>query len=204
MKRIIGNILAAAVLCVVLASSADAQPGRRYYIDAGWQFNGTVSNEFVSNASGWGAYAEGGYYILPRIAVGAFVSYNTNNEYIPRHTVVNPDGSALTTDACNSLFQVPFGATLRYRLGWKEFQPYAEAKIGADYARAYTYFPNAGFRDTQWGFYASPEIGFTWHPFYKSNFGFQFAVYYSYSTNRSEAFGLDGINNLGFKLGVSF
>ena len=125
MKRIMGNILAAAVLCVVLASSADAQPGRRYYIDAGWQFNGTVGNEFVSNASGWGAYAEGGYYILPRIAVGAFVSYNTNNEYIPRHTVVNPDGSALTTDACNSLFQVPFGATLRYRLGWKEFQPYA-------------------------------------------------------------------------------
>ena len=83
MKRIIGNILAAAVLCIVLASSADAQPGRRYYIDAGWQFNGTVGNEFVSNASGWGAYAEGGYYILPRIAVGAFVSYNTGLEGVP-------------------------------------------------------------------------------------------------------------------------
>ena len=52
MKRIIGNILAAAVLCIVLASSADAQPGRRYYIDAGWQFNGTVGNESPMPAAG--------------------------------------------------------------------------------------------------------------------------------------------------------
>lgn len=204
MKRMMKCILVAAVLWLVPALSADAQPGRRFYVDAGWQFNGVLGNDFVTNASGWGAYAEGGYYIMPRVAMGAFVSYNTNNEYIPRRTYFSTDGAALTTDMCNSLFQVPFGATLRFRLGWKEFQPYAEAKLGADYARAYTYLPDSGLRDTLWGLYLSPEVGFTWHPFYKSNFGFQFAVYYSYSTNRSEFFGLNGINNLGFKLGVSF
>lgn len=204
MKNIYRYIFVAVVLGLAFALSSSAQPGRRFYIDAGWQFNGVVGSDFVPDASGWGAYAEGGYYVLPRIAVGAFVSYNTNNDYIPRRTYFYQDGSALTTDACNSLFQIPFGATLRYRLGWKEFQPYAEAKVGANYSRAYTYLPNTGVMDSQWGFYVSPEVGFTWHPFHKSNFGFQLAVYYSYATNRSDAFGLNGINNLGFKLGVSF
>ena len=204
MKRIFTYITIAAALVLLSGTAAQAQPGRRFYVDAGWQFNGAFGNGFVKNASGWGAYAEGGYYVLPRIAVGAFASYNTNNEYIPRHTVTYSDGSALTTDATNSLFQIPFGATLRYRLGWKSFQPYAEAKIGTNYAREYTYYPTIAYRDSQWGFYISPEIGFTWHPFHKSNFGFQLAVYYSYATNRSSYFGLSGINNAGFKLGVSF
>lgn len=204
MKKTFVYIIVAAVLMIAGSITAEAQPGRRYYADAGWQFNGAFGNGFSENASGWGAYAEGGYYFLPRIAAGAFISYNTNNDYIPRQTYHYPDGSALTTDASNSLFQIPFGATLRYRLGWKEFQPYAEAKIGANYAREYTWFPASVLRDSQWGFYISPEIGFTWHPFHKSNFGFQFAVYYSYATNRSNALGLEGISNAGFKLGVSF
>ena len=204
MKKILGYIFIVAVLAVSGGLTAEAQPGRRFYIDAGWQFNGAFGNGFVTNASGWGAYAEGGYYVLPRIAVGAFLSYNTNNDYVPRRTYFYPDGSALNTDANNSLFQLPFGATVRYRTGWKVFQPYAEAKIGANYAREYTYFTTAAARDSQWGFYISPEIGFTVHPFHRSNLGLQVAVYYSYATNRSEMFGLDGINNAGFKLGISF
>ena len=139
MKRMIKSILAAAVLGLAFVSTADAQPGRRFYVDAGWQFNGLAGNDFIKDASGWGAYAEGGYYVLPRLAVGMFASYNTNMDYIPRRTYTGTDGAALTTDACNSLFQIPFGATVRFRLGWKEFQPYAEAKVGADYGRAYVY-----------------------------------------------------------------
>ncbi|MBO8477825.1 MAG: outer membrane beta-barrel protein [Bacteroidetes bacterium] len=204
MKNTIMKIMVAAALLLGLSSYAEAQPGRRFYIDAGWQFNGVVGNDFATGGSGWGAYAEGGYYVLPRIAVGAFASFNTNNDYIPRQTYYYSDGSALTTDAVNSIYQVPFGATLRYRLGWKTFQPYAEAKLGANYAREYIYLPDGTARDSQWGFYVSPEVGFTWHPFHKNNLGFQFAVYYSYATNRSEAFSLNGINNVGFKLGLSF
>lgn len=204
MKNILKYITIAAVFVLAGSISAEAQPGRRFYVDAGWQFNGAFGNDVVKNASGWGAYAEGGYYVLPRIAVGAFISYNTNNEYIPRQTYIYPDGAALTTDANNSLFQLPFGATLRYRLGWKTLQPYAEAKIGANFAREYTYYPTMAARDSQWGFYISPEIGLTWHPFHKSNFGFQLAAYYSYATNRSDAFCMNGISNAGFKLGISF
>ena len=189
---------------ILTAICAHAQVGRRYYVDAGWQFNGTVSNVFSDNASGWGAYLEGGYYFLPRVAAGVFASFNTNNEYFPKRTYDAGNGTAVTTDMYHSLYQVPFGATLRYRFAWKKIQPYAEAKLGANYAREYELYSTFGAADSQWGFYVSPEIGVVIHPFNKSNLGLQLSVYYSYATNRSEAFGINGLNNAGFKLGISF
>ena len=189
---------------ILTAICAHAQVGRRYYVDAGWQFNGTVSNVFSDNASGWGAYLEGGYYFLPRVAAGVFASFNTNNEYFPKRTYDAGNGTAVTTDMYHSLYQVPFGATLRYRFAWKKIQPYAEAKLGANYAREYELYSTFGAADSQWGFYVSPEIGVVIHPFNKSNLGLQLSAYYSYATNRSEAFGINGLNNAGFKLGISF
>ena len=59
-------------------------------------------------------------------------------------------------------------------------------------------------RHDNWGFYVSPEVGFNWFPFQSTDFGFQLAAYYSYATNRNKAYGMDGINNLGFKLGIAF
>ncbi len=193
-----------AVVAMLAAVSMDAQVGRRYYVDAGWQFNGAFSNGFSKNASGWGGYIEGGYYFLPRVAAGVFASFNTNNEYFPKRTYDAGNGTAVTTDMYHSLYQIPFGATLRYRFLWKKVQPYVEAKIGANYAREYQLYSIYGAHDSQWGFYASPEIGVTFHPFNKSNIGLQIAGYYSYATNRSRAFGIDGLNNAGFKLGISF
>lgn len=189
---------------ILTAICAHAQVGRRYYVDAGWQFNGTVSNVFSDNASGWGAYLEGGYYFLPRVAAGVFASFNTNNEYFPKRTYDAGNGTAVTTDMYHSLYQVPFGATLRYRFAWKKIQPYAEAKLGANYAREYELYSTFGAADSQWGFYVSPEIGVVIHPFNKSNLGLQLSAYYSYATNRSESFGINGLNNAGFKLGISF
>ena len=61
MKNTIMKIMVAAALLLGLSSYAEAQPGRRFYIDAGWQFNGVVGNDFATGGSGWGAYAEGAY-----------------------------------------------------------------------------------------------------------------------------------------------
>ena len=189
---------------ILAVSAADAQVGRRFYVDAGWQFNGAFANDFSEDASGWGAYLEGGYYFLPRIAAGVFMSYNTNNEYFPKASYEVGDATTVTTDMYHSLYQIPFGATLRYRFAWKKVQPYIEAKLGANYAREYQLYSTTGVYSTQWGFYASPEVGITFHPFNKSNLGLQLAAYYSYATNRSKVFGIDGMNNAGFKLGISF
>lgn len=197
-------MIAALTAFLLMAGEADAQMGKRHYINGGWQFNGTVANDFVQTAQGYGAYMEGGYFISPMVAFGGFASFNTNNEYIPKQTYTFDDKSALTTDLDRSVYQVPFGATVRLRLMRDIFQPYVEAKIGTEYSTQSTYMSTFVNRHDNWGFYISPEIGFTVYPFHKDDFGFHLAAYYSFATNRNDSYDIKGLNNLGFKLGIAF
>ena len=203
MKKMI-YVLAAAAAMLLASTQADAQMGKRYYINGGWQFNGTLANDFAESAQGYGAYMEGGYFITPMIAVGGFASFNTNNEYIPRETYTFSDMSALTTDLNRSIYQVPFGATMRVRFMRSMFQPYVEAKLGAEYSTQSTYMSTFVNRHDNWGFYVSPEVGMTFFPFQNTDFGFQVAVYYSYASNQNKSLDINGLNNLGFKLGIAF
>ena len=197
-------MMATAAVMLFAAVQADAQMSKRYYVNGGWQFNGTVANEFVENGQGYGAYAEGGYYLTPMLALGGFASFNTNIAYVPRTTYTFSDQSALTTDLNRSIYQVPFGATLRCRFLRSMFQPYIEAKIGAEYATQNTYMSTFVSRNDNWGFYVSPEVGMTFFPFPKTDFGFQIAAYYSYATNQNKSLDINGLNNVGFKLGIAF
>lgn len=203
MKKII-YIIAASLAFLLMSAEADAQMGKRTYVNGGWQFNGTLGNEFVETAQGYGAYLEGGYYISPMVAFGGFASFNTNNEYIPKETYTFEDKSALTTDLDKSIYQVPFGATVRLRFMTTMFQPYIEAKIGTEYATQSTYMSTFVNRQDNWGFYISPEVGFTVFPFHKDDFGFHLAAYYSFATNQNDSYDIKGLNNLGFKLGIAF
>ena len=203
MKKII-FVMAAFVAMFLGATQADAQMGKPFYINGGWQFNGTIANDFAESGQGYGAYLEGGYYVTPMLAVGGFASFNTNTQYIPRKTYTFSDQSALTTDLDRAIYQVPFGAELRYRFLRGMCQPYFETKIGAQYSEQNTYMSTFVNQHDNWGFYVSPEFGVTIFPFQKTDFGFQIAVYYSYATNRNKAVDIDGLNNLGFKLGIAF
>ena len=203
MKKII-YIIAALSAFLLMAGEADAQMGKRHYVNGGWQFNGTLANEFAETAQGYGAYLEGGYYISPMVAFGGFASFNTNNEYIPKETYTFEDKSAVTTDLDKSIYQVPFGATMRLRFMRTMFQPYFEAKIGAEYATQSTYMSTFVNRHDNWGFYISPELGMTVFPFQKEDIGFHVAAYYSYATNQNSSYDIKGLNNLGFKLGIAF
>lgn len=203
MKKFI-YIALASVAMLIFAGEANAQMGKRYYINGGWQFNGTIANDFVKTGQGYGAYVEGGYYISPLFAIGGFASFGTNNKYIPKQTYQLEDGAAVTTDLDRSIYQVPFGVTTRIRFMRGEFQPYLQNKMGAEYSTQSTYMSTFVNRHDNWGFYVSPEIGFTYFPFHKTDFGFQLAAYYSYATNHNDAYGIKGLNNLGFKLGIAF
>lgn len=203
MKKIL-YMMAALATMLIATSQADAQMSKKYYINGGWQFNGTLANDFAESAQGYGAYIQGGYFVTPMLAVGGFASFNTNNEYVPRETYSFSDMSALTTDLNRSIYQVPFGASLRYRFLRSMFQPYIEAKLGAEYSTQSTYMSTFVNRHDNWGFYVSPEIGMTFFPFERTDFGFQIAAYYSYATNQNETVDIKGLNNLGFKLGIAF
>ena len=203
MKKIL-YIIAASAAIFAATAQADAQMSKEFYINGGWQFNGTLANDFAESAQGYGAYLEGGYFVTPMFAVGGFASFNTNNQYVPTKTYTFSDQSALTTDLTRSIYQVPFGATFRYRFMRSMFQPYVEAKVGAQYSTQNIYMSTFVNQHENWGFYVSPEIGLTFFPFERTDFGFQVAAYYSYATNRSKAIDITGLNNLGFKLGIAF
>ena len=59
MKQFI-YIAVACVAMIFAAGEANAQMSKRYYVNGGWQFNGTVDNPIASSAQGYGAYMEGG------------------------------------------------------------------------------------------------------------------------------------------------
>ena len=203
MKKIIYILVASAAL-IFFAGEANAQMGKRLYVNGGWQMNGMVANDYVQNFQAFGAYIEGGYYVTPMVAVGGFASFGTNNAYVPKQTYQLEDNAAITTDLDRSIYQVPFGATMRVRFMRKEVQPYFETKIGAEYSTQSTYMSTFVSRKDNWGFYISPEIGINFFPFPKDDVGFQFAAYYSYATNRNDSFNIKGLNNLGLKLGMAF
>lgn len=203
MKRII-YILAAAMALMIFAGEANAQRGKKSYVNGGWQFNATPGNTFAESAQGYGAYVEGGYYLTPMFALGGFAGFSTNNEYIPTKTYTLADQAALTTDLDKSIYQVPFGSTVRVRFLHGMLQPYVEAKVGTEYSTQSTYMSTFVNRQDNWGFYVSPEVGMTFFPFQNTDFGFQIAAYYSYATNSNKANKMTGINNVGFKLGVAF
>ncbi|MBR5002241.1 MAG: porin family protein [Bacteroidaceae bacterium] len=208
MKKIT-KILGAALLMAMSAMpfAGNAQIIKGGYFNVDWQFNAPVGNEYANVASGWGMNFEGGYYIIPKMSLGLFVSYHTNNKYIGEQVLQLSDTESLYTDQQHSIYQVPFGITSRWRfIEDRMFEPYIGVKLGAMYTRmesdtqVYTYYQD------RWGFNVQPEIGFSLFPMPVNRIGFHMAIYYSYATNKSHVltYNINGYNNIGFRLGISF
>ena len=108
------------------------------YINVDWQVGVPLGSSLADKASGWGMNFEGGYFITPAIAVGPFISYQTNLETIPRQTLDLGNGSALTVNQKHSVFQLPFGVTSRYTwLTDSVFQPICGPEAGCQLRRAF-------------------------------------------------------------------
>ena len=115
----------AAAFMVVVPTRGNAQAVSKTYFNVDWQFNAPMGNSYADKASGWGMNFEGGYYVMPHMAIGAYIAYHTNNKYIDRQTLALSSSSALTTDQQHSLFQLPFGLLAKYRFTTSGmFEPY--------------------------------------------------------------------------------
>ena len=148
---------------------------------------------------------DAGWYLTPDIAIGAFVNYHTNNQYVDRAVVHVSDETAIFTDQQRSLYQLPFGVTVLYRIIESDCQPYVAMKLGTEYAYTSSYYNIYKSSEDSWGFYMSPEIGARWYP-WANGVGLHAAVYYSFSTNQSSVMGgeLKNPSNFGFRLGLAF
>lgn len=144
MKSKIYQILLASSCCLLpLPGHAQKQINKASfwkssYFNIDWQANGLIGSDFINKISGWGAHFEMGHYQTANFAIGGFISYHTNNEYLPYQTFIW-ENSALSTEQQHSLFQIPFGISARYRLSGQYAIPYIGAKIGAQYTQSEDY-----------------------------------------------------------------
>lgn len=208
-KRIYISLIAIFVSCMVIPTASNAQIIRNGYVNVDWQLNLPVGESFADQISGWGAQIDGGYYVTNGFSVGLFASFHTNNKYIGKMTIPLSETASITSDQQHSIFHIPFGGSFRYtflRENRGIFEPYIGTKLGADYSEVSTIMNIFKTYDREWGFYVSPEIGFTLYTSPAKVFGFHMAAYYNYSTNKSEvlSYSLDGLSNIGFRFGISF
>lgn len=196
-----------AVAAVTFALPGRAQLIQNTYLNVDWQVTVPLGSAFADKASGWGMNFEGGYFVTPEITVGAFISYQTNLESIPRQTLELGKSAALTTNQEHALFQLPFGVATRYNwLTESVFQPYVGLKLGACWTEMSSYYYVVKQYDDSWGFYLSPELGFSIFPRPDYRLGFHVAVYYSYATNSNDVltYSVNRLNNFGVRVGISF
>lgn len=200
------------LLCVVffviamgVPSHGKAQISLDSYYNIDWQFNVPLGNDFSDVASGWGMNFEGGYYVTRDIAVGAFLSFHTNNEYYSRRTLKLSSTLSLNTDQQHQMFTLPFGALVRYRFVEADFQPYVGMKLGACYSEFNNYYYIFLRSQDKWGFFMSPEVGFNYYP-WANSVGFHMAIYYSFATNKCNVmtYSQSVLNNFGVRLGLAF
>ena len=133
LKKYTVRLAAAVALFVGINQSANAQVSLDAYYNVDWQFN-MPSNKYVDKVSGWGMNFDAGWYLTPDIALGAFLNYHTNSEYVDRGVVNLSSETAIYTDQQRSLYQLPFGVTALYRIIESDWQPYVAMKLGAEYA----------------------------------------------------------------------
>lgn len=204
------RLFAFAVLAVLLSATsrrAQAQIIPNGYMNIDWQVNVPLSTSFAGDASGWGMNFEGGCYLTPRLSAGAFVGFHTNFEPVPRQTFSLDGGGVLTTAQEHAAFQLPFGLSGRYTWCRKSvFQPYVGVKMGAEYAQISSYYSVIKQYDSSWGFFVSPELGCTVFPCPETRIGLHVALYYSHATNtgRVLVYRVDGFDNFGLRIGLSF
>ena len=205
--RLIRKFICAVILIAAmgLPSQSKAQISLDTYYNIDWQFNIPLSNDFSNGASGWGMNFEGGYYVTPDIAIGAFLNFHTNNEYFSRRTISLSETLSMNSDQQHQMFTMPFGLLARYRFQEADFQPYMSLKLGACYAQFSNYYYIFMSDQNRWGFYMSPEIGFNWYP-WANGMGFHLAIYYSFATNKCSIMSYDQsvLNNIGFRVGLAF
>lgn len=204
LKKYSTRLAVAAALLLGITLPAKSQVSLDAYYNVDWQFNMPI-NKFANKASGWGMNFDAGWYLTPDIAIGAFMNYHTNNEYVDRHVVAVNSETSIFTDQQRSLYQLPFGVTALYRIVEADCQPYVALKLGAEYAHMSSYYYIYKSSTDTWGFYMSPEIGARWYP-WDNGMGLHVAAYYSFSTNEGKVMGQDlkDPGNFGFRLGLAF
>lgn len=184
-----------------------AQINPNTYYTSGWQFDFPLKSNTSSTMNDLGIYVEAGYYFTPQISLGGFVNINTLNEETTLDHMNSEISKNENIKETFSYINIPLGASLRYRFTDKSWwHPYLSIKTGINYAQAKSISPLGTYNDCSCGFYTSPEFGINIFPFKQYILGVNFAIYYTYATNKYKISNRqeNGIKSMGVRLGLTF
>ena len=186
------------------AQSTEHSPFSNQMLDFAWDVNIPASNKLITDVSWAGFKMEYRKMVAKDLSVGIEVGWNAYHQYIPRRTYTAQNG-AITTDFYPYIYNLPLAANVHhYFHAGKLVFPYIGLALGATYSEQKLYYNTYYSSDYNWGFLVRPELGaiFKFNEF--SNTSFLFGVRYSYSTNQQDNFEINGLQSLGFQLGVVF
>jgi hypothetical protein len=167
-----------------------------------WDINIPVNNKFVTRTSLDGFRFEYRKLIKHRMSVGLEVSWNSYYQYVPRETHQTANG-AVTTDFYKYIYTLPLAMNIHYYLYRSKYAViYGGMALGASYSEQQLYYNTYASADYNWGFLARPEAGVIIRPSESSGFGFLVATRYSYSTNKQSNVEINGLQSLGFQVGI--
>ena len=160
-----------------------------------WEIAFPTNSDVLSETSFRNGRLEYRHLITKQFAFGISLGWYSFEEKVDQQLYETEDGgSAVFTDLIRQVYQLPFSANGYYYFGdSEEFRPYAGIGLGANYAEQEAYFNVFVVNDSNWGFYARPEIGAQY--FFSSGFGLIGYVSYNYATNSSDFFEVDNLSH---------
>jgi hypothetical protein len=197
MKKVI--VLLAFLLVTRLSMSQD-----RYFFLA-LDANKPLSNtSWINDLSTRGIKIGYRVFINERFSAGLEVSSNAFDQYHPTETVQNATG-AITTDYFKYLYSYSATVSGQYYFiadDEERFFPYAGLGLGANNNEYVMYYNIYTDEEVNWGFLVRPEAGILYKFGGRRSIGVMAAVHYNYSTNKSDKFGYNNFNTLGFQVGI--
>jgi hypothetical protein len=173
-------------------------------VNFAWDVNVPVNNNFTNKTSLDGFKLEFRKMVKPDLSVGLEINWAAYDQYTPRKTYQIPNG-AITTDFYSYLYTFPLALNVHHYFHVSNIiSPYAGIALGATYCEEKLYYNTYVSSDYNWGFLIRPELGAIVKFSENSPAGLLLGVRYSYSTNKQKDFNIDGIQSLGFQLGIVF
>ncbi len=168
-----------------------------------WDIAFPTNSDFLSGTSFTGGRMEYRHLFTPNLAAGVSIGWNSFEDQLGQQLFETGNGStAVFTDLIRQVYNVPFSLNGYYYFeGTEKLKPYVGLGLGAQYSEQEAFFNIYVIDDFNWGFLMRPEAGLN----YKFDDFWSVILYasYSYSTNSSDSFDIDNIQQFSIGLGFS-
>jgi opacity protein-like surface antigen len=194
------------ILAIPMALGVCAQAKHNAFSDemigVAWDVNVPISNNFTNKTSLDGFQLDYRKMIKNNFSIGIELNWSGYDQYYPRKTYQIPSG-AITTDFYSYMYTFPTAITVHhyFHVNSRIF-PYAGIGLGATYADMKLYYNTYATTNYNWGFLVRPELGAIFKFSDYSGWGILLGARYNYSTNKESEFRVNGIQSVGFQLGI--